>query len=58
MAKPIESNPYVADSEKRAAMIRRQVLESSIFEGAVNLTEKDLILLPKALASKPRRKTA
>ena len=53
IAEPIENNPYVANPEKRAAMVRRQVLESSIFEGAIHLTGKDLPLLPKAPASKP-----
>lgn len=58
MARSIENNPYLADPEKRAELIRRQALESSIFEGATHLTEKDLLAVPKARAAKPRRKTA
>jgi hypothetical protein len=58
LAKPIETNPYVADPEKGAEMIRQQVLESSFFEGAIHLTKKDLPLPLKAPVSEPRRKTA
>ncbi len=58
MAKSIETNPHGADPVKRAEMIRRQVIESSWFEGAVHLTKEDLELPLKEPVSKPRRKTA
>jgi len=55
MPKPVTENKYLVDKPKRDAMIRRNVIESSVFEGIYHVTEADLRRpLPKPA---PLRKT-
>ena len=42
MAKVSETNKYLADKVRRDAMIHRNVIQSSIFEGIYHVTEADL----------------
>lgn len=39
----VETNPYLRDPEKRAAMLARSVYESSVFEGARGVSLAKLI---------------
>jgi hypothetical protein len=55
MAESIKNNKYLSDKAKRDAMILRNVIESSVFEGIYDITEADLQKhLPKP-AESPRR---
>ena len=56
MAKLITENKYLADKAKRSAMIRRNVIQSSVFEGIYHVTDADLIKPLPDLSKAPRRK--
>ncbi len=56
MGKAITENRFLADKSKRSAMIRRNVIESSIFEGIYGITEADLQKpLPKPVQGHPKK---
>ncbi len=57
MSKPITENKYLADKTKRTAMIRRNVIESSVFEGIYGVTEAVLQKPLPARVPAPLRKT-
>jgi hypothetical protein len=58
MPKVKDVNKYLMDKEKRDAMIRRNTIESSIFEGIYNVTEEDLRKPIPELLNKPPQKNS
>jgi hypothetical protein len=56
MAKLTSKNKYLADKEVRIAMIRRNVVESSTFEGIYHVSIDDLAQPRSARVKAPQRR--
>lgn len=56
MAKVKAENKFLSDDEKRVDVIRRNAIQSSVFDGIYHVTKLDFLRIPLEPVQSPPRK--